>query len=596
MRANAFLRALGLLLACALCAAPPAALAGELLQMTGFDCDAGAHPPVGAPITWTITASGGTGAKEYRFAVYWGPDVYSDTHTGSMLFASRPFGPGRSFSFTPDREGVYFVHGTVRDAAGTTRTSINRNAVFPPPSVLSVGADRTLGTVGEPIRWTATFEGGTGYRRTAQFVVQRDREYASASEPAEVAFGDREASYVSAPDAAGSFRVVFYINAHTELDVMTSGSVTVAEPLRVASFEADQRRVMPGDTVTWTAQATGGHGESYRFWLFRDGELVDERAAGPSAAFSAVLDREGAYTACCVVSDALGSVPVAAADVHAGYYMLMRAVMLGILPNRDRAPVGTRITWIVLVAGGTGDRTYGYTLLKDGAAVGSFSGAENAFTYVLDAPGHYRLRVRVEDGSGTAENEGGDVYISPQYQGMYGGPAVYRFLTRPPQTPAPTPRPTGEKRTATPAPTPRPTSKPTPTPPPTPRMTRTPVPTFTPAPPVTPLPPLPPRTTRPPALTTPTLRPLTAAAKADTAYGEVRRPFTVKASATGGTGKYEYAFRVYLEGAAIGAATPYGDSDTFAYTPLKPGNYKVLALVRDGMSKASAWTGTIHIK
>ena len=76
----------------------------------------------------------------------------------------------------------------------------------------------------------------------------------------------------------------------------------------------------------------------------------------------------------------------------------------------------------------------------------------------------------------------------------------------------------------------------------------------------------------------------------------MREPISATASASGGTGNYEYAFQAYRDGVVIGSPTAFGSKNAFIFTPKQPGEYKVLTKVRDGAEKASANTGDIHDK
>ena len=108
----------------------------------------------------------------------------------------------------------------------------------------------------------------------------------------------------------------------------------------------------------------------------------------------------------------------------------------------------------------------------------------------------------------------------------------------------------------------------------------------------------PPVTLGPIQLITPVaiLWPLAVSAQANTAYTATGQAVSVKAQASGGTGSYEYSFQVFKDGAVLGSTTPFSAKNAFSFTPAKPGNYQVLAIVRDGKNKASAYTGNINVK
>ncbi len=65
---------------------------------------------VGEKITWTVSASGGTGALQYCYYVYNGTNrVYA----GSYISAS-------TFSYKPTAAGTYKIRAFVKDSAGSS--------------------------------------------------------------------------------------------------------------------------------------------------------------------------------------------------------------------------------------------------------------------------------------------------------------------------------------------------------------------------------------------------------------------------------------------------------------------------------------------
>jgi len=589
---------MGCLLVAALVCPVPAASSG-LLQITGYECSAGSHPPVGEPITWTITSSGGTGEVAYGFAVYWGTDIYDETYRGSETVGVQPFGSNRSYTYTPDREGIYFVHGYARDEAGTNRGVINRNEVFPPLQVLSIGTANAYGSVGSPVTWHASSQGGTGYPIRYGFWIYKDGVHTAGSEYLTSTYDASEFSFTYTPEEPGSYQAVIEVNAHTEHDYMTSEPILIDYPLEAVSLIPDKWRTNIGGTVTWMATTIGGRDVLYDFSLYRDGELYESGWYSPSNVYSARLGAQGAYTAVCHIIDHLDRLSLSSGDVHAGNYVLMPIGIRGVFADREQAGPGTEITWTVLPSGGSGDKSYAFELYKGEAFVFSLSDVpENTFSYTLDEVGSYRVRARVSDARGSAQAEGGQVEIRQELHGMFLENNLFD-LVHATRTPAP-PELRGEGR-VTPAAaesTPVPqivTRKPQ-------KITPKPEP-VTQAPDPIEIPEYYHEVTPAPALGIVDIvdlgtmvSPLAVNVKASVSDANVGMPVKATATARGGTGNYLYSFLLYKDGDAFGSSTVYSPGSTYGFVPAQPGVYKVRVIVKDGENKASDFTGNVKVK
>ncbi len=556
-------RRLCLLLAallCGVCALPAAA--SELLQITAFAASP-ESPAIGAPATWTLTAQGGSGTKEYEFHIYWGTDIYDDSYRGSEEVLSQRYSPLNRVSLTPDREGIYFVHGIVRDSSAT-RTVILRHAIMPPLSVVRVEADRETALPGEPVTFSAVTAGGTGYEIRYEFILYRDGEIVDSGGVGTVPWTTRSFAWTCAPAEAGRYRAWFNANGHTALAGAYSPFVEVLAPVSVASVTPDRTRPLIGATVTWTVTAAGGSGApEYRFELLdAEDSLVMEFPWGANNTFSTAGLGAGSYRGLGYARDESGTDMLLSEEVHVGTWMLLPIQILSVLADRETAFAGDEVTWTVVMRGGSGEREYDFTLTRDGAfEYGLYRWDANAVRCLLSRAGVYRMHALVRDGTGSAEGDSAELVVTlrPRY-------TLY---------------PTFTVLTATPAP-----------------ATRTPGPRVTPRPPAaaTPGPTFEVTVAPPPVTDPPAAEALFVNAAASPAYASVRSPVTVTACAGGGTGVYQYHFLVYLGGAATSLSRAYSASNSFSFSPEKPGNYKVRVIVKDGESKASAFTGNIHVK
>ena len=80
-------------------------------------------------------------------------------------------------------------------------------------------------------------------------------------------------------------------------------SALAAGRLTVASLEADKTAAAVGDTVTWTASASGGVGAlRYAFYVYRGGERIYQGRYGTQPSFSYTPPRAFSSPAICALS------------------------------------------------------------------------------------------------------------------------------------------------------------------------------------------------------------------------------------------------------------------------------------------------------
>ncbi len=549
--------ALSMLLALTLLSGPlPQARASETLQIADVVMDPESLT-VGETASWTAVTSGGSGDIQYEFILYWGLDIRDESFLGSEQAGLQPWGALDRYSFTPSKDGIYFLHVHARDALDM-RAAIYRYTLFPPLRVESITADRSSAVVGEPITWTTVSSGASGYEIHSIFTITRDGVFLERSEQVAAPWDTTAFSFRFTPAEPGEYRAYVWLYAHTQAVGAWSDPVPVRGPLAIDSVTADQSRPLPGAMVTWSVSASGGAGEkAYGFRLHRDGVMILERDYSSESTFSAVLSSVGAYSVTAFVRDDTGSVFMDGGEVTVATWMLMPLGVLGVLPEKTLANPGDNITWTVIARGGSGEKQYSYDLyLDDVFVIGWHHLPDNSFSYQVMDEGRFRMHVAVTDDTGTVEADSPDVLVRHRFE-------ITRF-------------PEFSIVTATPAP-----------------VTRSPRP-------VTPRPqgvtPVPQTVTGAPVTDPPVAQVLFVKAEANPAYCSVKSPVTVTALAGGGTGSYQYHFLVFLEGAATGISREYGASNSFTFRPQKPGNYKVRVIVKDGENKASVYTGDIHAK
>ncbi len=175
----------------------------------------GAEP--GEDITWTVTASGGTGRLQYCFYVF---------QDGRVVEKS-VFGTGRTYTYTAAEAGTYTVRVYVKDATGTTVIENNAGSVRvaepEPLAIESVKASKSAVVAGESITWTATAVGGTSPLKYC-FYIFRDGAVMQKG-----AYGTGNTCTFT-PDTAGIWTVRVYVKDASGTVVIenNAGSVLVS--------------------------------------------------------------------------------------------------------------------------------------------------------------------------------------------------------------------------------------------------------------------------------------------------------------------------------------------------------------------------------
>jgi hypothetical protein len=118
--------------------------------------------PIGAPITWKVSASGGPGPLQYRF--------YRLAHSTSTWTLVQDYGPSNSYTWTPtpSDEGAYVLQAWVRragsteayDAWASTADFQIANSAAVIRSIWASAGNPIL--AGAPITWTVAAGGGPG--------------------------------------------------------------------------------------------------------------------------------------------------------------------------------------------------------------------------------------------------------------------------------------------------------------------------------------------------------------------------------------------------------------------------------------------------
>ena len=355
----------------------------------------------GDTVTWTVSAIGGQGTLRYNFYVYRdGAVVLKTGYTASA-----------AVSYTASAAGSYSAKVFVKDGKGTVVSKLSDSVTVAAPAspltVTGVAANKTTAKPGDSVTWTAAASGGSGTLRY-NFYIYKDGSILQKT-------GYTAAKTAAYPVAeAGTYSVkVFVKDSAGTVVTRTGGTVTVAAAtgaLAIGSITPNKTSAKTGETVTWTASATGGSGTlRYCFYIYKDGTVVLNTGYGTAKSVSYTPAEAGSYSAKVFVKDASGN---AAAKVSGSVTVsgsAAGALAIGsITPSKTSAKTGDTVTWTAVASGGSGSLRYCFYIYKDGTAIqkGSY-GAANTVTYTVSAAGNYTVKVFAKDSAGAAVSKTG---------------------------------------------------------------------------------------------------------------------------------------------------------------------------------------------
>ena len=189
--------------------------------------------------------------------------------------------------------------------------------------------------------------------------------------------------------------------------ILLTGMLPMAAPARAAgaavtvtSIKANKTSAVTGESITWTAAATGGTGTlQYYFRIYRDGTLVKKGSYGTARTFTYTPAAAGSYKAKVYVKDAADT---KASKVSGAVAVTAAITVTSIKANKTSAAVNEPITWTAAASGGSGTLQYYFRVYKDGSLITtrSYSTAKT-FTYTPTEAGTYKAKVYVKDPAGT---------------------------------------------------------------------------------------------------------------------------------------------------------------------------------------------------
>jgi hypothetical protein len=264
------------------------------LNVTSFTSNQAFPIPQGTPVTWTTTASGGTGPYTYKLWIY----------NGTTWTVGRDWGASNAFTWTPGSPGTYFFQVWARNAgssaaydafsqygpyevtgpASVTATSLVADRVFPVPA-------------GTPVTWTGVARGGTA-PYSYLFWVYNGSSWSIGQD------WSSSSTWTWVPPAAGTYQFQMWVrnagssNAFDTYISAGPAAIGASTPLSVTSLSiTSPLPVKVGTPTTLTAAATGGLGPyTYKFWVYNGSSWSVGQDWSASSTFDWLPSTAGSYS------------------------------------------------------------------------------------------------------------------------------------------------------------------------------------------------------------------------------------------------------------------------------------------------------------
>jgi hypothetical protein len=347
--------------------------------------------------TATDSGSGGSGITSVR--------VNGAAASGGTATGSNTANWSRNVTLATGANTLTVV---ATDGAGNTRTT-PISITYAVSAVTSVTLTPLLSSprvTGTSITFSAVGSGGASPTQY-KFLVQRDggtqqmlRSWSSSS------------TYAWVPTIPGSYTVsVWARSAGVTTDAPQASAqvpYVITGPLAATSITADRPSPQNlGTTVTFTAAATGGTAPySYKWWILLNGVWTMGRDWSTSPTFSWTPSTDGSYQIGVWVRSANTTADTNAVNLAIPYIVnTSQLVATGISANLSSPrAVGTTVTFTAGATGGTGPYSYKWWVLFDGnwTMVRDWS-TSPTFAWTPSNPGNYQIGIWVRSANTTAD-------------------------------------------------------------------------------------------------------------------------------------------------------------------------------------------------
>src|SRR6266581_4105759 len=315
-------------------------------------------PQTGQTVSFTGSASGGTSPYSYSWS-------FGDGSTGT----------GLSAKYAYSSAGTLAVALTVKDNGSPQQTTTSQQSItvsgVPPPLTASFAYSPSSTKAGQPVTFTASANGGT-----SPFTFSWS-------------FGDgltgTGSPVTHTYTSAGSYTAALTIkDSSTPQQTATSRntvSVTIPPPPIMASFTLNPSSPDVGQSISFTASASGGTPPYIYSWSYGDG------STGTGLQSTHTYSVDGTYQVTLTVEDSQGNTGTGVEPAVVGTSPLLD----GFTYSRTTAQPGENINFTASARGGTPPYSYSWDFGNRASATGASA------TYSYATAGPYTVTLTVTD-------------------------------------------------------------------------------------------------------------------------------------------------------------------------------------------------------
>ena len=344
---------------------------------------------VGTPITLTATAANTSGTVNYTFTQ--GSTTIQASSTKSTA------------SWTPSAAGTYTITVTAKDSSGTA-TASKTVTVVPPELVNNSTISATSITLGQTLTLKGAASGGTSPYKYAVY-------YKQTSQTAWTAVQSTYASTITktvTPKAATTYTVRVKVKDSNGTITNKDFKVTVKKAALVNSSTISATSITLGNSLTLKGAASGGTG-GYTYAVFYKKTSSDTWTTVQGTYASTITKTvtpkaSTTYTVRVKVKDSAGTIVNKDFKVTVKYAALVNNSTI----SATSINLGTSLTLKGAATGGSGSYTYAVyykqTAQTNWTAVQSYASTISKKVTPLAAT-TYTVRVKVKDSAGTIANK-----------------------------------------------------------------------------------------------------------------------------------------------------------------------------------------------
>ena len=313
---------------------------------------------VGDSVSFTSTASGGTGTYSYQWY-----------ESGTAISGATSSGYNATYSTS----GTFSYYVVVTDQASYSVSSSTITVTVNSDPTLTASSNVSVADVSYPIEFSATPSGGTGpysYSWTiggTQVSTSQDFSYSFSS--------------------AGTYSVDVTVTDSVGSTYSASVSVTINNHPSVSSLTSSQNPTDIGNSVTFSASESGGTGTISFKWEINGGNV----GSGSQLAYS--FSSQGSFNVTVIVTDQDGQ--TSSSTITETVYS---DPSVTISSSQNPTDIGNSVTFSSSASGGNG--VYAYQWYVNGAAVTGATSSTYSTTFT--STGTQEISLKITDGEGNS--------------------------------------------------------------------------------------------------------------------------------------------------------------------------------------------------